>query len=209
MNIAVALTFIIEASELKISYKRKVIHPAQLFIISFLIIIFIGSFLLTLPTATHHGISYLDALFTSTSAVRVTGLTVVDTSTIYTIFGQSIIMILIQVGGLGILTFASYFSYFFKGKASYENQLILSDMNQSKKLGEIFTTLKYIILITFSIELVSGMLIYISLDTASFSSKPERIFFAAFHAISAFCNAGFSTLSSNLYDDSFKFNYYL
>lgn len=118
-------------------------------------------------------------------------------------------MILIQVGGLGILTFASYFSYFFKRKASYENQLILSDMNQSKKLGEIFTTLKYIILITFSIELVSGMLIYISLDTASFSSKPERIFFAAFHAISAFCNAGFSTLSSNLIDDSFKFNYYL
>ena len=112
VKIAVLLTFIREFSELKINFKRTVLNPAQIFIVSFLIIIFIGSLLLILPNATYEDISYLDALFTSTSAVCVTGLVVVDTGTHFTLFGQTIILILIQVGGLGILTFASYFSYF-------------------------------------------------------------------------------------------------
>ncbi len=119
-----------------------------------------GAFLLTLPKATTHGISFLDALFTSTSAVCVTGLSVLNTGSDFTTFGKLIIIILIQIGGLGILTFASYFSYFFKGGTSYENQLALSDMTSSKKLGDVFSTLKNIILITFGIELFSGILIY-------------------------------------------------
>mgnify|MGYP006150799113 CR=1 FL=1 len=209
VKIAVLFTFIREFSELKINFKRTVLNPAQLFIMSFLVIIFIGSFLLILPNATYNGISYLDALFTSTSAVCVTGLAVVDTGTHFTLFGQTIILILIQVGGLGILTFASYFSYFFKGGTTYENQLALSDMTSSKKLGEVFSTLKYIILITFGIELFSGILIYTSLDSNYFSSQAEMMFFSTFHSISAFCNAGFSTLSGSLYETGFRFNYYL
>jgi Trk-type K+ transport system membrane component len=160
-----------------------------------------------LPNATYEGISYLDALFTSTSAVCVTGLIVVDTATYFTHFGQTIIMILIQVGGLGILTFASYFSYFFKGGATYENQLVLSDVTSSKKIGEVFSVLKYILLITFSIEIFSSILIYSSVDSSLFKSDLEHIFFSVFHAVSSFCNAGFSTLSSGLYDSSFRFNY--
>ena len=78
-------------------------------------IILIGAGLLLLPNATNYPISFLDALFTSTSAVCVTGLIVVDTATHFTVFGQSIILILIQIGGLGIMTIASYFSYFFRG----------------------------------------------------------------------------------------------
>lgn len=209
VKIAVLFTFIREFSELKISFKRTFLNPAQLFILSFIVIILIGSFLLILPNATYKGISYLDALFTSTSAVCVTGLAVVDTATHFTVFGQTIIMILIQVGGLGILTFASYFSYFFKGGTTYENQLALSDMTSSKKLGEVFSTLKYIILITFGIEIFSGILIYTSIDSSNFSSQSEQLFFSAFHSISAFCNAGFSTLSNSLYDTGFRFNYYL
>ncbi len=209
VKIAVLLTFIREFSELKLNFKRAILNPAQLFILSFLVIIFLGSFLLLLPNATHTGISYLDALFTSTSAVCVTGLVVVDTGTHFTLFGQTIIMILIQVGGLGILTFASYFSYFFKGGTTYENQLILSDMTSSRKLGEVFSTLKYIILITFGIEFFSGVLIYTSLDSNDFITQYDQLFFSAFHAISAFCNAGFSTLSNGLYDLDFRFNYYL
>ncbi|MBN2237544.1 MAG: ATPase [Bacteroidales bacterium] len=188
---------------------RTVLNPAQLFILSFLVIIIIGSFLLILPNATYDGISYLDALFTSTSAVCVTGLVVVDTGTHFTLFGQSIIMILIQVGGLGILTFTSYFSYFFKGGTSYENQLALSDMTSAKKLGEVFSTLKYIILITFGIELFAGILIYTTIDSSNFVSQSEQLFFSAFHSISAFCNAGFSTLTNSLYETGFRFNYYL
>jgi Trk-type K+ transport system membrane component len=205
----VLFTFIREFSELKINFKRTVLNPAQLFILSFLVIIFIGTFLLILPNATYNGISYLDALFTSTSAVCVTGLVVVDTGTHFTLFGQTIIMILIQVGGLGILTFASYFSYFFKGGTSYENQFALSDMTSSKKLGEVFSTLKYIILITFGIELFAGILIYTSIDSSNFASQSEQLFFSTFHSISAFCNAGFSTLTYSLYETGFRFNYYL
>lgn len=209
LKIAVLLTFIRESSELKINFNRTIINPAQLFILSFLVIIIIGSFLLILPNATYDGISYLDALFTSTSAVCVTGLVVVDTGTHFTLFGQSVIMILIQVGGLGILTFTSYFSHFFKGGTSYENQFILSEMTSAKKLGEVFSTLKYIILITFGIELFAGILIYTSLDSTTFGSQPEQLFFSVFHSISAFCNAGFSTLTNNLYETGFRFNYYL
>lgn len=209
VKIAVFMTFIREFSELRINFKRTVLNPAQLFILSFLVIIFLGAFLLILPNATYEGISFLDALFTSTSAVCVTGLAVVDTGTHFTKFGQTIIMILIQVGGLGILTFASYFSYFFKGGTTYENQLVLSDMTSSRKLGEVFSTLKYIIYITFGIEFFSGILIYTSLDSADFNSQSEKLFFSAFHSISAFCNAGFSTISASLYDSDFRFNYYL
>lgn len=209
VKIAVLFTFIREFSELKINFNRTFLNPAQLFILSFLVIILIGSFLLILPNATYDGISYLDALFTSTSAVCVTGLVVVDTGTHFTLFGQTIIMILIQVGGLGILTFASYFSYFFKGGTTYENQLALSDMTSSRKLGEVFSTLKYIILITFGIEFFSGALIYTSIDSSNFASQSDQLFFSAFHSISAFCNAGFSTLNDSLYDTGFRFNYYL
>jgi len=209
VKVAVLLTFVREFSEVRLNYKRTVLNPAQLFVISFLGIIFIGGLLLMLPNATYNGISPVDAFFTSTSAVCVTGLIVVDTATYFTESGQLIIMFLIQAGGLGILTFASYFSYFFKGGASYENQLALSDMTSSKKLGDVFSTLKYIILITFSIELLAGILIYTSLDETLFDSQYDQFFFSVFHAVSAFCNAGFSTLSNSVYEEGFRFNYYL
>ncbi|WP_332910413.1 potassium transporter TrkG [Algoriphagus boritolerans] len=138
VKIAVSLTFIREFSDLRINFQRTVLNPAQLFILSFLVIIIIGSFLLMLPNATYSGISVINALFTSTSAVCVTGLAVVDTGTHFTRLGQTIILFLIQVGGLGILTFASYFSYFFRGGTTYENQLVLSDMTSSKKIGRSF-----------------------------------------------------------------------
>ena len=208
VKIAVLFTFIREFSDLKINFRRTFLNPAQLFILSFLFIIFTGSLLLTLPNATYTGISYVDALFTATSAVCVTGLAVVVTGTHFTLFGQTIIITLIQIGGLGILTFASYFSYFFRGGTTYENQLALRDMTSARKLGEVFSTLKYILLITFGIELFSAILIYTSVDSQKFSTISDQMFFAAFHAISAFCNAGFSTLPNGLMEPGFGFNYY-
>ncbi|WP_067028927.1 TrkH family potassium uptake protein [Allomuricauda sp. CP2A] len=209
VKFAIILTFVREFSEQEINYKKTLLNPAQLFIASFLGIILVGSLLLMLPNATHNGISFLDALFTSTSAVCVTGLIVVDTGSYFTVFGQSIILCLIQAGGIGILTVASYFSYFFKGGASYENQLTLSDMTGSKKLGEVFATLRRILVITFSIELVAALLIYLSMDNNLFASFFQRFFFSVFHAVSAFCNAGFSTLPNSLYETGFRYNYTL
>lgn len=207
LKFAILLTFIRESSDIQISVDRTILNPAQLFILSFLTIIFIGSLLLMLPNATHSGISYIDALFTSTSAVCVTGLIVVDTGSFFTGLGQSIILCLIQTGGLGILTFTSFFSYFFKGGSTYENQLTLNSITSSKSLNNVFNTLKYIIVITFGIELVSAILIYTSLDGKDFTGFLDQAFFSVFHAISAFCNAGFSTLSSSFYEEGFRFNY--
>ena len=204
---AVVLAFIRELSSLKLDLSKTYLNPAQLFIMSFLGIIFIGSLFLMLPNATYNGLSFIDALFTSTSAVCVTGLIVVDTGTYFTFFGQFIILVLIQIGGLGIMTFASYFSYFFRGDTSYKNQLILSDITTSNKIGEVFVTLKKIILTTLSIEILGAILIFSNLKNAEIEGFFDRVFFSFFHSISAFCNAGFSTLSESLYDHTMRFNY--
>jgi len=105
------------------------------------------------------------------------------------------------------LTFASYFSYFFKGGSTYENQIALSDISNSNKIGEVFTTLKRILGITFFIELVGAFFIFINIDKGLIPSYFDRIFFSAFHSISAFCNAGFSTLPNGMMQDGFVTNY--
>lgn len=207
--LALFIYFIREFSALKMNFNREVLNPAQLFIASFLIMIILGTLLLMLPKATHEGISALDALFTSTSAVCVTGLIVVDTGTYFTHLGQTIILVLIQLGGLGIMTFASYFSYFFRGKSTYENQIMLKDMTNSEKIGEVFTVLKKIVLLTFTIELIGAIFIFFSVQGGAVKGLANRLFFSIFHSISSFCNAGFSTLENSLYEPEFKFNYSL
>lgn len=205
--VAVVTYFIRELSTFNVNFNKDYINPAQLFIGSFIGLTLAGTFLLMLPKATHEGISLLDALFTSTSAVCVTGLIVVDTGTFFTQFGQTVILILIQLGGLGIMTFASYFSYFFRGKSSYENQIMLKDVTNSQKIGEVFVVLKKIILLTLSIELIGALFIFSSIEKSLIPGLFNRIFFSIFHSISAFCNAGFSTLENSLYEPEFEFNY--
>lgn len=207
--LAVFLVFIREFSTLDLDIYHRYLNPGQLFIVSFMIIIIIGTFLLLLPRATFEGITFTDAFFTSTSAVCVTGLVVVDTGSYFTTFGQSIILILIQIGGIGIMTFTSYFSYYFHGNTSYENQLLLKDLTNSERLGDVFDTLKKIILLTILIEIIGAGIIYLTVDHSTSEFGTEGVFFAIFHAISAFCNAGFSTLTNSLYEADFRFNYAL
>ncbi|MGY0392172.1 TrkH family potassium uptake protein [Bizionia sp. KMM 8389] len=207
LAVAVILSFVREFSEIKVNYNRAVLNPAQLFIVSFLVLIFLGTFLLMLPRATHEGLSFIDAWFTATSAVCVTGLAVVDTGTYFTLFGQTILLFLIQIGGIGILTFASYFSYFFKGGTSYENHLTLSEIGNSNKLSDVFKTLKSILVITVTIELIAAVSIFLSLQNTQITNVADQLFFSVFHAVSAFCNAGFSTLSNSAYDIGFRYNY--
>lgn len=204
---AVFLVFIREFSALKVELRKAYLNPAQLFVLSFLTLIILGSFLLLLPKATVSGIGLIDALFTSTSAVCVTGLVVVDTGSSFTEFGHIIIALLIQLGGLGIMTFASYFSYFFKGGSSYENQLALRDITNAEKISDVFSILKKIIVLTFLIEGTGALLIFETLDSSVIPSVYDRVFFSGFHAISGFCNAGFSTLQNSFYEDAFQLNY--
>jgi len=204
---AVIILFLRELSTINIQYKQSFKNPAQLFGISFFFLVVFGAFFLYLPNSTTNGIHFIDALFTSVSAVCVTGLCSVDTATTFTLLGKSILLVLIQIGGLGIMTFASYFSFFFKGSTSYQNTLVLGNITNSQKIGKVFSTLKNIILVTFIFELIGAISIYFCLDPNQFTSEFERIYFSIFHSISSFNNAGFSTLPNGLYEYTYRFNY--
>jgi Trk-type K+ transport system membrane component len=130
-------------------------NPAIVFVGSFFAIIIIGAFLLLLPNATTNGITFTDALFTSTSAVCVTGLIVVDTATEFTIVGQSIIISLIQIGGLGILTFTSFFAYFFRGSSSFKEGLNVRDFIAQDTLKDVLKTALSVVTFTISVEIIS------------------------------------------------------
>lgn len=177
--------------------------PALLFVLSFLIIILIGSGLLMLPKTHTQPLSYLDALFTSTSAVCVTGLIVVDTSAAFTTTGKIIILSLIQIGGLGIMTFTGFFAYVFTGSASFRERVMLKDILSSENLGNLFKVLIKILLITFLTELIGAVIIFLNTP----GEVGDKFLFSVFHSISAFCNAGFSTLPQGLSTGIVQFNY--
>lgn len=182
-------------------------NPAIVFVGSFFVIILIGAILLMLPTATTGTITFTDALFTSTSAVCVTGLTVLNVSDELTLVGQTILISLIQIGGLGILTFTSFFSYFFRGSSSFREGLNVKDFTSQENLSDVLKVALNIVAFTFLIEFIGALFIY-----SSIMEKPEitdKIFFSLFHSISAFCNAGFSTVYNGFNESYIKFDYYL
>jgi trk system potassium uptake protein len=199
--------FAIEFSRNAVGYYRRSINPALIFVMSFFGIIAFGTGLLSLPTATTEKISLVDALFTSVSAVCITGLIVQDTATFFTPLGQFFIMILIQIGGLGIITFAGFIGHMFSSGASFQQRMLMGAFSNSEQIGKAIKTITQIILITLFVEAVGALLIYFSTDNSLFESKEAHIFFSVFHSISAFCNAGFSTLSDGLYDVGFRYNY--
>lgn len=186
---------------------RSGLHPALVFVLSFAILILLGSFMLMLPKATHNGITFLQAIFTSTSAVTVTGLAVLDTGKDFTLFGQSIILILIQLGGLGVLTFSNLFAMLFSGGTTFRDQIVMSDFINSENISNTQRTLIKIVSFVFITEMIGAILIYLSI--ASSPIEQDKFFFSTFHAISAFCNAGFSTLSNSLYEGDMRYNYSL
>lgn len=173
-------------------------NPSLILAVSFFVIICIGTGLLMLPKSTMHGISFIDSLFVSTSAVCVTGLTPVDVSATFTPMGLTIIILLIQIGGLGVMTLTSFFALFFMGNTSIYNQLVVKDMMSSNSLGSLLSTLLYILGFTLVIESVGMAVIFISIHDTLGMSIQDELAFSAFHSISAFCNAGFSTLPGNL-----------
>ncbi len=193
-----------------VAYNRKIVslkfHPAQLLLFSFVFVILTGSALLSLPRAISPGesLSYLDALFTSTSATCVTGLVVVDTGTHFTFIGQLIILALIQIGALGIMTLASFFALFFRQGISIRERAVLGEMMNIDSLSMINRTLKQIVTITFSVEAVGALLLFLFWNKAEWNFN-ERLYQSVFHSVSAFCNAGFSLNKDSLV--SFNDNY--
>lgn len=208
MFLGIAIIFLTEMSKSSLIFDNFYFNPTILFVISFLGLILLGAILLMLPRTTLiTRLSFVDAIFMSASAVCITGLSVTNIATNFSLFGQTIIMILIQVGGLGIMTFTGFFGYFFSGGFSFKNQLMFGEILDENKLNSVISTLLTIIFITVLFEFIGAIFIYLSLDAALFNTEGERIFFAIFHAISSFCNSGFSILKDGIANDAYRFNY--
>lgn len=176
------------------------IHPGLFLAGAFAFLSVFGGLLLMMPNATHDGIGFLDALFTSTSAVCVTGLIVVDTGSYFTTIGQAIILVLIQVGGLGIVTITFFIAVMSGQGVTISSSVFLRDLLSTDTLGRLRSALVFIIVTTFGLEALGALLIYVDWDAANVGGDLEWL--AVFHSISAFCNAGFSLFSSGLADTS-------
>jgi potassium uptake TrkH family protein len=174
-------------------------HPARVLVGSFFILILLGTLVLMMPriTVDGQGLSFINALFTSTSAVCVTGLIVVDTATHFTTLGQTVIMILFQLGGIGIVTFTTFFALFMTSGLGVGQMTFLRDVVSESNVKNTLATVKRIIALTFTIEAIGFIGYYLSW-TELFPDRGERVFFALFHAISAFCNAGFSLFTDSM-----------
>lgn len=193
----------LEFTKFSASISSLKIQPSTTFILSFIILISAGTGLLMLPAMTVNpgSMSGLDALFTSVSASCVTGLIVVDTATFFTYKGQVVILILIQLGGFGIVSFASFFATFIGGGVGIKHHAMLQDVTSSESLNTAKGLLRKVILITFIIEGITFVLLYFTWgEGIEFDSINDKIFFTLFHAVSAFCNAGFSLFTNNLYE---------
>ncbi len=187
---------------------RLNIGPAGMMVSSFLIIISGGTLLLMLPEmTTSHSISFWDALFTSTSATCVTGLNVVDTSTYFTFKGQLVILVLIQLGGINILAFASFFATFYAGGAGLRQQSLLKDLLSVSGLSDTRAILKEIVLYSFIIEIFGTVVLYFCWMPVHYDRHVAGLGWAAlFHSVSAFNNAGFSIFPGGLMYDGIRFN---
>ncbi len=181
---------------MKLKFKLKKLTSGQTIVLGFLAVILLGTLLLTLPIANTQGVwtSPLDALFTSTSAVCVTGLVVKDTGSYWNFFGQLIVILLIQVGGLGVVSIVSTFTMFTGRKIGLGQRSKLVDAISAPQMGGVLKTLRFILLMTLIFE-GTGALLLLPSFIGRFGAL-KGIWYSVFHSISAFCNAGFDLMGA-------------
>lgn len=170
---------------------NKFASPARILVLGFALVILVGTLLLMLPAATtnHQGLSFIDALFEATSAVCVTGLVVVDTGTALTPMGQVVLVLLIQIGGLGFMTMATLLSLLIGKRIGLRERLIMREaLNQVSLQGIVRVTI-YVVTLTLAIEGIAALIL--TLRWWPDLGFPKALFFGVFHAITGFCNAGF------------------
>lgn len=194
------IKFILQLQRIREIISTFRVSPAQLIIVSFATIILIGSFLLYLPYSRPQGteMRYIDALFTSVSAVCVTGLVVVDTGTAFSMGGKILLLLLIQAGGIGIMTIAAFIQLSMGSQMSLYGRFSTASVLGQTTLKDLYEVIKAIVKITFIIE-GFGALILFMVFAEKWGMGTKSLFYGVFHSISAFCNAGFS-----LFTDSFS-----
>ena len=172
-------------------YRRNAFSPLPVIAMGFAGLALLGSVLLSLPvaSATDAPVTWFDALFTSTSAVCVTGLVVRDTGTAYSTFGHVVLLFLIQIGGLGFMTFATLLFRLMRRNISLREKLIMQDSMNEDVLGGIVQLVQWVAVSAFSVELVGA--VAFSFRMVPLYGWGKGLFFALFHSVSAFCNAGF------------------
>ena len=204
----IGLLSLITISQWIVNFVNKRTNPALLIVVCFMTVIAFGTLLLLLPRSTleHIRLPVADALFISTSAVCVTGLSTVEIAHTFTMEGQIIIALLIQIGGLGIMTITSFFALFFMDGIGLYSQFSLKNMiaSSSESLKSVLTN---VLGFTFVIEIIGSLFIWLSIHPIKGMSLNDEIFFSLFHSVSAFCNAGFSTLEGNLGNDMILYNH--
>lgn len=170
------------------------IKPATLFIFSFVFVIFIGTGLLSLPgfNVNNQYLNFFDAFFVSTSAVCITGLTTVEVGQFFNIKGQIILLILIQIGGAGLLTFASFFASYIRKGIGIKQQVLMNELFNMESLNSSFSFAKRILLLFFGIEIIGVSALMLSWGDYPFTSFGQKFYYSIFHVGSAFCNAGFT-----------------
>jgi trk system potassium uptake protein TrkH len=185
--------------------------PAQLLTLSFVILILSGTGLLMLPEMVNGPkISFIDALFTSTSASCVTGLTVLDTATFFSLKGKTIILILIQLGGINIISFATFFTTFYKNQSGLKYNSLLKNLMDTENVSDSRQILRKILFFSLSIELAGAIAIFFSWgNDIHFIGFGQKVFYSVFHSVSAFNNAGFALFTQNLFEASIRHAYFL
>lgn len=171
-------------------------NPSQILLLGFTAIIGAGAILLKLPVSTRHGISVVDALFTATSAVCVTGLIVKDTPMDFTLFGQMVILLLIQIGGLGYMTSTTLIFLMMGKRIGIKDRFLIKESMNLMGMEGVVRFVKHVLTVTFLIELSGSLLLFLCF--LPHMSWQKAIYYGIFHAISAFNNAGFSLFSENL-----------
>ena len=177
---------------------QAILSPPRVIVGSFVGAILVGAVCLTMPwaAANGHSVGFINALFTATSAVCVTGLVVVDTGTRFSLAGQLVILTLIQLGGLGIMTFSTFFLSLGRRRVSLREKIVIQDALNYYDTETLFQLLRNIFLFTLVFEAVGALLLLPSMVQAVGWKKAP--YYAVFHSISAFCNAGFGLFSDSL-----------
>ncbi len=204
----IGLLSLITISQWIVNFVNKRTNPALLIVVCFMTVIAFGALLLLLPRSTleHIRLPMVDALFISTSAVCVTGLSPVEIAQTFTMEGQIIIALLIQIGGLGIMTITSFFALFFMDGIGLYSQFSLKNMITSSS-ESLKSVLINVLGFTFVIEIIGALFIWLSIHATMGMNLDDELFFSFFHSVSAFCNAGFSTLEGNLGNDVILYNH--
>jgi len=189
--------FILHAFEGRI-FKLISENPPVSLMLSFAGVILVGTILLMLPTSSRQGVvtNFVTALFTSTSATCVTGLTVVDTGTYFSLFGQIVILLLIQVGGLGIMTISTAFALILGQRITLKLENVMHNVVGETEVIDVFRLIRSIVMVTAIIESIGALLLFF--ECSRTLSTAQAIFYSIFHSVSAFCNAGFSLWRDNL-----------